>query len=202
MGRNNGWGIPIANPAREKESWDHALLVLDTEMPGMMKVSTSIEIAASPAKVWQTLTDFAAYSAWHPFVRITGENAAGAELRYTLRKHERSRGWTVDAVLLRSVPCSEFVVTFGMKPFLVLEEFYLITAFKEGSTVEHGFRYSGLIFRVPGLGALEKRFMPLLSIPLKRLQLHVAQSKALPTKPRPAIARRKGFRQAPRRRLR
>ena len=166
----------------------------------MMEITSSLEIAASPTRVWAVLTDFAAYPAWHPFLRIAGEAAPGAELRYTLRKNERRRGWTVDAVLVRSEPCAEFVVTFGVRPVLSLEEFYRIEAVEGGSNVRHGFRVSGLMLRIPGRAAMEKRLMPLLSIPLKRLQHRLTQPKVTTSQSRPATALRKGFRQPPRRR--
>ena len=166
----------------------------------MMEIASSLELAASPVRVWTMLTDFAAYPAWHPFVRIEGENEPGAELRYTLRKHEKKRGWTVDAILVRSDPCAELVVTFGVRPVLSLEEFYRVESVEGGSNVKHGFKLSGLMLRVPGRAAMERRLMPLLSIPLKRLQQRLAQPRVTPSHPRPATSLRKGFRQPPRRR--
>lgn len=156
-----------------------------------------MEISASPVRVWAVLTDFGAYLAWHPFVRIEGETSPGADLRYTLRKNEKTRGWTVDATVVRSEPCAELVVTFGVRPILWIEEFYRIGAVNGGSTVQHGFRCSGLMLRVPGRAVMEKRLMPLLSIPLKRLQQRLMQPKAMSVQSRPIQARRKGFRQPP-----
>ena len=34
----------------------------------MQVVTSSIEIAASPERVWQVLTDFASYPKWNPFI--------------------------------------------------------------------------------------------------------------------------------------
>jgi hypothetical protein len=39
-----------------------------------MEIRTEVEIAASAPKVWRTLTDFAAYQEWNPFLtQISGE---------------------------------------------------------------------------------------------------------------------------------
>jgi hypothetical protein len=47
---------------------------------------TEIDIAASPARVWEVLTDFAAWPRWNPFIRqIAGSLTVGARL--TTRMH-------------------------------------------------------------------------------------------------------------------
>ena len=46
---------------------------------------TQFEIAASDARVWAVLTDFASYGAWNPSLpRISGELREGAKLSLTL----------------------------------------------------------------------------------------------------------------------
>jgi len=47
----------------------------------MKEIHTEIEIHAPAERVWQVLTDFAAYPHWNPFIRrIEGEIKAGARL--------------------------------------------------------------------------------------------------------------------------
>jgi hypothetical protein len=49
--------------------------------PGMKEIHTEIEIHASAERVWQVLTDFAAYPQWNPFIhRVEGEIKAGVRL--------------------------------------------------------------------------------------------------------------------------
>lgn len=44
-------------------------------------IERTIEIEASPARVWEVLTDFPAHSEWNPFIRsISGRAAVGARL--------------------------------------------------------------------------------------------------------------------------
>lgn len=50
-----------------------------------LKISTAIDIAASPETVWQTLTDWPRYPQWNPFiVGLHGRHQIGARLLATL----------------------------------------------------------------------------------------------------------------------
>ena len=41
------------------------------------QLRTHIDIHASPERVWQVLTDFAAYPDWNPFITRASAHAAG-----------------------------------------------------------------------------------------------------------------------------
>ena len=52
----------------------------------MHHISTSIDIAAPAAQVWDVLMDFRAYPEWNPFVRsISGPTMPGSKLRVTVQ---------------------------------------------------------------------------------------------------------------------
>ena len=47
----------------------------------MREITTECQVAASPQRVWEVLTDFAAYGSWNPFVKsIEGVPKAGEKL--------------------------------------------------------------------------------------------------------------------------
>jgi hypothetical protein len=50
------------------------------------RLRTEIEIQASPDRVWEALTDFAAYPDWNPFiVHATGQPVPGSRLELQMR---------------------------------------------------------------------------------------------------------------------
>ncbi len=52
----------------------------------MKEVVTEIEINAPPERVWEILTDFAAYGKWNPFLyRVIGEANLGTQVRTFVR---------------------------------------------------------------------------------------------------------------------
>ena len=52
----------------------------------MREIETVVEIEVPPGRVWQELTDFAAYEEWNPFViEASGEAAEGERLALRLR---------------------------------------------------------------------------------------------------------------------
>ena len=55
----------------------------------MRELSTSIEIDASPERVWAILVDFGAYGEWNPFIKsIEGTPAVGERLRVEIAPPE------------------------------------------------------------------------------------------------------------------
>lgn len=50
----------------------------------MKEILTSIEIDATPERVWEVLTDFEAYEEWNPFARVVGKPNVGARPRVRL----------------------------------------------------------------------------------------------------------------------
>jgi len=70
----------------------------------MKELHSEIEINASAERVWDILTDFAAYPQWNPFIRsISGELEVGERLEVRLEPPD-SRGITLRPTVLRAEP--------------------------------------------------------------------------------------------------
>lgn len=51
----------------------------------MKQLITTIDIAASPSRVWQVLTDFEKHSTWNPFMtKVTGKAIEGTKVEVTM----------------------------------------------------------------------------------------------------------------------
>jgi hypothetical protein len=68
------------------------------------RLHSEIEIQASPDRVWETLTDFAAYPDWNPFiVQAAGEPVPGGRLQLRMRPPGR-RPMTFRPKVLEATP--------------------------------------------------------------------------------------------------
>ena len=68
------------------------------------QLHTEIEIQASPARVWETLSDFDAYPDWNPFiVQAAGQPVPGSRLELQMRLPGR-RPMTFRPTILEATP--------------------------------------------------------------------------------------------------
>jgi hypothetical protein len=84
IGLDNLLGLPDPLSARivDASSFEKAT---------MRTIETWIDISASPARVWDVLTNFDAYPQWNPFItRITGIPSEGTRLRVHIKPPGRS----------------------------------------------------------------------------------------------------------------
>src|SRR5262249_46655553 len=76
--------------------------------PGMKEIHTEIEIHVPAERVWQVLTDFAAYPQWNPFIRrIEGEIKVGARLQVFVQP-SGGKGMSFRPTVLTAEPNREF----------------------------------------------------------------------------------------------
>ena len=73
----------------------------------MKELRTQIEIEATPDRVWEILTDFAAYPEWNPFIQaIQGQAAAGSKLEVRIEP-PGGRAMTFKPTVLEAAPRRE-----------------------------------------------------------------------------------------------
>ena len=71
-------------------------------------ISTTIDIAATPERVWAVLTDFASYPAWNPvFCEASGELAVGSQLTFKTIQPRNDRTMTVKVKVVAVRPAAE-----------------------------------------------------------------------------------------------
>jgi hypothetical protein len=73
--------------------------------PMTAELTTSVDIEATPERVWQVLTDLPAYAEWNPFVTgAAGTVAVGARLSLSLLPVNALVRPTLHATVLEAVP--------------------------------------------------------------------------------------------------
>jgi hypothetical protein len=70
------------------------------------ELRTSVDIDATPERVWQVLTDLPAYSSWNPFItHAEGSFAVGERLSFTLPPVNALLRITLRPTVLEATPC-------------------------------------------------------------------------------------------------
>lgn len=116
----------------------------------MFDVENATIIPAPPSRVWATITRFDGYARWNPFVRIAGIPTAGNTVGYSYRLSAgAARFHTIDARIVASDSCERFVVQFGSRFLLNIEETYELSSHPSGSYLRHAVRCSGPITMLP-----------------------------------------------------
>lgn len=118
----------------------------------MKKVETSIDIAASPARVWGILTDFPKHAEWNPFITaITGSLEVGSRLAIRVQP-PGGKGMRFTPVLLAADPEREL----RWKGRLLVpglfdgEHFFRLEPVETGTRLHHGELFSGLFVAMTG----------------------------------------------------
>ena len=71
-------------------------------------ISTTIDIGATPERVWAVLTDFASYPAWNPvFCEASGELAVGIQITLKTIQPRNDRTMTVKVKVVAARPAAE-----------------------------------------------------------------------------------------------
>jgi hypothetical protein len=109
------------------------------------EVSTTIEIAATPEKVWAVLADLASYPRWHPvFQAVSGQLAAGSKLTITSTIPASGRTVTVKVTVVTAEPGTELRWVSKLLGITISERRFLLSPIDGGTSLVQAETYRGL----------------------------------------------------------
>ena len=160
----------------------------------MAAIVTQVEVAASPARVWQLLMDFEHYREWHPYVELAGVAAEGSELAYAVRRTPKSsRLIKSEGTISRLEPATHFALKLGLPKLAWVNEWYELEAIDSGTRLTHGLEFRGFLSFLASIS--RKRLTLYCRTPILGIARRVAKPTPKPTVPvKPA---RKGGRRPP-----
>jgi uncharacterized protein YndB with AHSA1/START domain len=109
----------------------------------MITVSTEIDIAAPPMKVWRALCDFPAYRRWNPYREIVGLAAMGETVTIRIGPDPAKRR-AIRAKISAFVPGEELAFATGRKPWANAMESFRLEPSRRGVRLVHCAQMSGL----------------------------------------------------------
>lgn len=108
-------------------------------------ISTTIEIAATPEKVWAVLADLASYPQWHPVFRaVSGQLAAGNKLTITTTIPTSGHTMTVKVTVLTAEPGTELRWVSKLLGITISERSFLLSPVDGGTSLVQEETYRGL----------------------------------------------------------
>jgi hypothetical protein len=127
------------------------------------RIETSIEIEASPKKVWSILTDFAAMASWNPFIKsISGALTPGSTLAVHIAPPGKSGMWFKPTVLtVNSQRELRWLGRLLLPGIFDGEHYFLVEPIGSDRTrLTHGEKFSGVLVGMFGgtLSATEDGF--------------------------------------------
>lgn len=111
----------------------------------MLAVENSIELRASPERVWRALTALDDYARWHPFVDARGEPTPGAEVDYVFRNTILRRSITAAATIMRNEEPTAFAWRLGIGFLLSFDEMFEMQPCERGTMLRHRMVARGLL---------------------------------------------------------
>lgn len=122
----------------------------------MKSMETSIEINASPERVWAVFSDFASYPEWSAFIEsMEGQLQEGSGLLVSLKPPGKAKATIFKPRVLTVTPNKEFrwLGKLGGLGFLFTGEHYFkLEAVGDRTRFVHGEQFKGIL--VPVLGKL------------------------------------------------
>ena len=116
----------------------------------MTEISATIEIAATPDRVWAVLADLASYSQWHPvFLKATGQLTAGNRITITTSQPASGRTMTVKVKVAIAEPATELRWTSSVLGLSNSKRSFTLSPASGGTQLRQTGTYRGLFTRFP-----------------------------------------------------
>lgn len=143
----------------------------------MIEVASEIVIGAAPDRVWRTLTDFAHFRQWHPFLELEGVAEKGAKVGYWFRLNPAGPGrWDTTAVVKELEAPRTLVFELGIRGLIWIEERFELSEATGGTLVKHGASFTGFLPAVLPSRFIQRRALPIYKTPIEWLQRYFAPS--------------------------
>lgn len=109
------------------------------------EVSTTIEIAAPPERVWAVLADLPGYPEWHPvFRKVEGQLIVGSKLTITSTIPSSGRTMTVKVNVVTAEPGTELRWVSKILGITISERRFLLSPVAGGTSLVQAETYRGL----------------------------------------------------------
>lgn len=150
----------------------------------MIEVAADIVIGAAPDRVWRTLTDFARFRQWHPFLELEGVPEKGTKVHYWFRlKPDGPRQWDTTAWITELETQRALVLELGIPFLLRIEERFELSREANGTLLKHIARFRGLLPAMMPRKFIQRRAIHIYRTPIEWLQRYFAT--ATPPVPQP-----------------
>ena len=124
----------------------------------MKVISSSIEIAAPPERVWLVLTDFAAYAQWNPFIQsLSGTLAVGERLSVRINPPSgKAMTFKPTVLMVEDNRKLRWMGRLLLPGIFDGEHHFELAPTTSGSSFKQEERFTGILVRIMGASTFEQ----------------------------------------------
>ena len=128
----------------------------------MVEVCNTVEISASPQRVWNALVDFDEYARWNPFVAIRRTAVGADEIEWSLENTFLKRRIWTKANITEQRHLRVLAWSFGKRHIVFCEERFSLEMTGGKTSLTHTLQFQGLIACL-GRRSLERNMAKIVS---------------------------------------